>query len=272
MSIHLLENPDRRHDILDDLESVFWLLLYGSLHFLKHEARHFSMKLFDKEDIEFQDTDNEPRVTGGGKKRIFLDKCEFEELKFHSNPLNDLVCQLAEDFHTIYRYERSKRPRERKEAQDKCNLLRDVSTSIEKFERALECDDWPEDKDRTRDQFPRKTEKQVACANHHAQVSSYGSQSLSRHNVTMLTSTSIQSRSMTSDPRSISRSIPMRPLEQPRIHPGLHHIFQRDALVGSGSPSSAGSSPKRKRDDDPESDSDSDFWFAGRGNKKLKIR
>ena len=37
MSIALLQNPEKKHDVLDDIESVLWTMLYGSLHWFTYE-------------------------------------------------------------------------------------------------------------------------------------------------------------------------------------------------------------------------------------------
>ena len=63
MSIPLLRDPDRLHDLVDDLESLFWVLVYGALkRFVRGDPR-YSMRMFDGET-----RDEMGRLVGGVQK------------------------------------------------------------------------------------------------------------------------------------------------------------------------------------------------------------
>ncbi|KAI0073755.1 hypothetical protein K474DRAFT_1774508 [Panus rudis PR-1116 ss-1] len=86
MSIALLENEDKPHSIHDDLESIFWVLTYCSVHHFKHGGRAL-VHMFDEESILYP-TDRDPIVTGGAWKHFFLRQTD---VRFHCSALDDLI-------------------------------------------------------------------------------------------------------------------------------------------------------------------------------------
>ncbi|KAI0079083.1 hypothetical protein K474DRAFT_1618198 [Panus rudis PR-1116 ss-1] len=66
MSSELLIHPEKNNDIFDDLESMFWVLVYTAAQYFKHMG-WFPMHIF-RERLEQQGRDN----TGGSGKRDFL--------------------------------------------------------------------------------------------------------------------------------------------------------------------------------------------------------
>ena len=48
MSIGLLTDPEKQHDILDDFEVSFWSLLYGASHYYAHDFSSLDLSIFDE--------------------------------------------------------------------------------------------------------------------------------------------------------------------------------------------------------------------------------
>lgn len=177
MSIHILETPDRRHTVLDDIESVYWLLLYCALHWLSHDNSTFDMDLFDEQRSRQRRTEA-PIIFGGRSKKTFLINKEFLELTFKSNPLNILLQELAREFRAIYWAETAEEPEIQARAQVASQKLEDVSLVLNLFEKAIRSDDWPKDEpDRVADQFRSKTANEQRRAKHRAAVLSFDSTS-----------------------------------------------------------------------------------------------
>ena len=99
MSIALLDNPSKSHEILDDFESILWALLHTSLHYFKHKNFNLDVRMFDEQ---------YPRringlwcLCGGTKKRNTLSRIA-SLVEFDSNGLNQLINDLAAEFHNYY--------------------------------------------------------------------------------------------------------------------------------------------------------------------------
>ena len=175
MSIHILEKPHRRHTILDDIESVYWILLYCAVHWLRHSTQGFGFEIdmFDEETVR-RLAGQPPLSTGGTKKSAFLTKDFFKELQFDSKPLNDLLQQFGQQFKTIYLCEPSDEEDIRARGRAASERLADVTVVLEIFNAALRRTDWPEDGDRVPDQFPPKTENETTRQDHKNTASAYG--------------------------------------------------------------------------------------------------
>lgn len=156
MSIHQLKGYKHQYTILDDMESVFWVLLFGALHHLMYQNKVLDMNMFD--DWKLHEIPGMPPVEQGGfQKYSALHDHSIDSLKFQSTPLNDLVCDLADDWTTLYSLENSHIDWVRKYSEDKRESLKNPMYTIEKFDVALARQDWPKDPDRVADQFPRKS-------------------------------------------------------------------------------------------------------------------
>ncbi|KAK7682121.1 hypothetical protein QCA50_014707 [Cerrena zonata] len=68
MSIALLKNTNKRHHVLDDMESLYWVLLFAAIHHFKHSG-DFRPSLFDHYELH-----TSPEVIGerpfGGSRKI----------------------------------------------------------------------------------------------------------------------------------------------------------------------------------------------------------
>ncbi|KIP08542.1 hypothetical protein PHLGIDRAFT_12541 [Phlebiopsis gigantea 11061_1 CR5-6] len=67
MSISLLSKPDKLHDITDDLESVYWVLLYGALKMFASADQDLPLNVFDWHGI-----DRDGRRIGGRFKQAWI--------------------------------------------------------------------------------------------------------------------------------------------------------------------------------------------------------
>lgn len=86
MSIPLLRDPERLHDLVDDLESHFWVSIYGALtRFLRGGPERW-MAMFNEES-----TDKKGRVVGGSDKYAALWSTELHREKYTCPALQQLI-------------------------------------------------------------------------------------------------------------------------------------------------------------------------------------
>ena len=86
ISIQLLQNIAKPHEIFDDLESFFWVILFLAVHRFEYEGG-FQMRVFD-ETSNAMDTVHGRISTGECAKRYWLD---WPQLTFFSKPLGALI-------------------------------------------------------------------------------------------------------------------------------------------------------------------------------------
>ncbi|TCD65424.1 hypothetical protein EIP91_002680 [Steccherinum ochraceum] len=141
MSIMLAEKPDKCYEVIDDLESCFWVLLYWSIHHFKSNATMETVLMFD--DLDDPKADN---MHGGAKKRRFLQDNEIS-LTFDCSELQELVLNLWKLVRTwviMYRLEPALQP---------AWLQDPAARMLQVFDDALAEEGWP-DSDVLCDQFP----------------------------------------------------------------------------------------------------------------------
>jgi hypothetical protein len=95
MSIRLLQNPRTPHELFDDLESVYWTMLYGAFHRFRHSQR-IEMDMFSE--TSFEEDDN---VAGGDRKLLSL-LMMGSLLTFECEPLNTLFASLSMALYDYY--------------------------------------------------------------------------------------------------------------------------------------------------------------------------
>lgn len=101
MSIALLKNLTKAHDILDDLESCFWVLIYAVLHFFANDNT-IDPEVFDKQVKKV--VGNCIQLTGGSLKSHLLQD-EFRTFAWECEPLHDLLHKLRDiwkEYYTLY--------------------------------------------------------------------------------------------------------------------------------------------------------------------------
>lgn len=67
MSAFLLQDPDKTHDLLDDLESVFWVMAYGALKLFAQPGQQLLLRVFDEQLV-----DDRGRCIGGQGKEVSI--------------------------------------------------------------------------------------------------------------------------------------------------------------------------------------------------------
>ena len=168
MSTRILRKPHLLHGIFDDIESVFWVLLFVALHHFKHEGS-VAIDLFDEVEKAPARQSGPSVLTGGTKKIVFLMEKTAGRLDFHSAPLNDLIVEISNDLRLKYMGEDAD-PVKVKAALDRLS----VANMIKSFEAALQRTDWPNNPDRLEDQYPRQTSTGSANERHLVVASGFG--------------------------------------------------------------------------------------------------
>lgn len=154
MSIDLCASPAKVHDIMDDLQSIFWVLIYGALHYIKHVNTGFLLKypLFGY--MPHMDL-----------KRNALNMNLLRNFSFLCRPFDKLVGELADAWSSYYQVLASIQVTmvvEVPHIQAGFVELRAQMASpawlLDKFNEALSEPDW-EDDDAVGNQSPPTTEK-----------------------------------------------------------------------------------------------------------------
>lgn len=161
MSIAMLEDPFKAHDIVDDMESIFWSLLIGA-------AKYFAGKIqISMEDFFYQKTkliDGKLYVVGGNVKRDLL-HTDLSNMPFDCAPLRDLITRLSDIWRKYYEAKArfDARPSNRK-AEEKYRKRHEQASKpaywIAILDKALKRKDWLE-ADTIEDRFPSKSEKEA---------------------------------------------------------------------------------------------------------------
>ena len=178
MSSYLLDDPSKRHEIHDDLESCFWVLLKVSLHYFRHEGANFSLDMFN----EYVASRNNIPATGGNQKAVFLWGSKLASATWNCIPLNDLLHDLSRIFKRYLKafnaytspdddsdedVERAeKRFRQRYEDLEQVDIILDC------FDRALASDQWPAGHDAIQDQFKLGSLEQADSSSYSAVTNS----------------------------------------------------------------------------------------------------
>lgn len=156
MSIDLLDRSRRTHQLLDDLQSLFWVLVYVALHHCKHGNSYFLVgcKLFDERD-ESLEADG-PAHIGGSTKEKVLRRKQLQDISFVCEPLKRLITDLASAW-AEYQHFQSEETTYAREA-----VLKVSSPSWlrERLQEALDEKGWKDD-DFVPDQFPPRTKNDV---------------------------------------------------------------------------------------------------------------
>ena len=98
MSIPLLRDPQKLHDLIDDLESVFWVLLYGALKRFVPPSQPSSMEMFEEERIG-----EDKYVVGGRQKNHCLAYGGMNDMPFTNPALQTLIRECAARWNAYHR-------------------------------------------------------------------------------------------------------------------------------------------------------------------------
>lgn len=158
MSILLLRNPKKQQDILDDIESVFWVIVYVAAKYFEGDIQ-LDMTVFDQRENCMIDGEVHPV---GGRKVHWLLFRSLEQLRFTCEPLGELIRDLAHEWGRFYllhwmfdETEDSRVAFERKQDE-----LSKPSFWIAKFDIALRKSNW-EAADTIPDRYPRRSWQQA---------------------------------------------------------------------------------------------------------------
>jgi len=154
MSTRLLSSPGKPHELCDDLESLWFVLLYESLHFVKHNKPNgIDMRsLFDSE------SKSTTHVGGLGKRDLYSSNGALmtRVLKFDSKPFTNLVRQIYRLFKSLHRYYVTQDDEEEPDG-PVSQIVRKLENcgEIERLlKEALDSEEWPVSCDKAKDQYP----------------------------------------------------------------------------------------------------------------------
>ncbi|CAL1710004.1 unnamed protein product [Somion occarium] len=158
ISMALLQEPNKPHEVRDDLESCFWVLLYVSLHYFKHNGREVDFKLDFFDEIKERRMDKAPYQSVGGNLKIaLLIADELDEVRWECHPLDELVHTLARLWRLAFALD-GKLARILGKLAEKdilSSALEKVSLVLDMFDTALASEGW-NDKDVIADQYSGK--------------------------------------------------------------------------------------------------------------------
>lgn len=156
MSTQLLSAPGKVHELCDDLESLWFVLLYEGLHFVKHNKPHrISLaEIFDHEMIT-----GEIHYGGLGKSNMYANRVALmtKWLEFDSKPFTALVRQfylLFKSLHGSYQTLELGEPLTEPVKQD-LEKLKSCTEIKGLLKKSLESGEWPPTCDKVEDQYPR---------------------------------------------------------------------------------------------------------------------
>jgi len=157
MSTRLLTMQEKVHELSDDLESHFFVLLFEGLHFVKHNKPFgiFMQNIFDYIDV---DSKSGKHSGGMGKAALYGGRVILmnTQLEFMSKPFTTLIRGIYRLFVSFHQYHLAK---------DLELVPSELHTSnVEKlmsfvgltalFDEALESKEWPTECDKVLEQYP----------------------------------------------------------------------------------------------------------------------
>ncbi|KAK7682831.1 hypothetical protein QCA50_014215 [Cerrena zonata] len=150
ISVALLRHPKKSHDLLDDLESSFWLLLYVSYIHFELDVGSFEpdFEIFN-EYTERKLEDGNYYTLGGNGKSCLLSGGEISRYEWKSAPLNKLLRSLARtlaDLSNLRREALEEEPQAPEQLKAMEDQLRTVDPWLRLFDEALAMDSWVDDR------------------------------------------------------------------------------------------------------------------------------
>jgi len=157
MSTRLLSTPGKIHELCDDLESLWFVLLFEGLHFVEHSKPSGIKMAFIFDHVDVSSTTG-THTGGSGKMDLYSHKGSVIEkgLVFNSKPFTTLVRQIYGLFEALNTYyaaqDRNKAVDESvKEMVGKLESCAEIERLLE---AALKSGQWPKDCDKVEDQYP----------------------------------------------------------------------------------------------------------------------
>ncbi|CAL1700316.1 unnamed protein product [Somion occarium] len=163
ISMALLQEPDKSHEVRDDLESCFWVLLYVSLHYFKHNGRDVSFSLGFFDEIKERKVAGEAQYQsfGGNLKASLLGGKELDAVHWECGPLDQLIHTLARLWKMAHVLDDDVVSLMGGSQRDiLLSALDKVSIVLDMFDTALASEGW-KDKDAIPDQYPSVYQRNV---------------------------------------------------------------------------------------------------------------
>ncbi|GJE92033.1 hypothetical protein PsYK624_081860 [Phanerochaete sordida] len=165
MPLRLIDDPRKNPELIDTLESLFWSLLYGALHFVSHDQL---LMLFGEGDLfglaptTFDDISLKKEAT---YKRRDLLNGRLERVQWMSDHFTEFMHNLCGIWRRYYLQHDAVAAKVLKDESELTQLhskLSDGQWLIDQITRAIEldCEGWPLD-DIVSDQFPKLTPREV---------------------------------------------------------------------------------------------------------------
>lgn len=157
MSTRLLSVQGKVHELSDDLESHFFVLLFEGLHFVEHNKPYgiFLQGIFDQVDV---DPETGIHCGGDGKIAFYTNKVSIvnQRLEFTSEPFTTLTRGLYRLFASLHHYHVAKDWNKNPDESDVTNVGKlEGCVGVEKLlDEALKSDKWPTECDKVADQYP----------------------------------------------------------------------------------------------------------------------
>ena len=157
MSTRLLSTPAKVHELCDDLESLWFVLLFEGLHFVKHN-KPGGIKMatiFDFMDVSL----TTGTLTGGlGKNNLYSHNGVLmtRVLEFDSKPFTTLVRQIYRLFKSLNAYYRAHDDEETpaESIKENAGKLESYAEIERLLKEAIDSDEWPGSCDKVQDQYP----------------------------------------------------------------------------------------------------------------------
>ena len=157
MSTRLLSKPGKVHELCDDLESLWFVLLFEGLHFVKHNKPSGIMmdEIFDHVHVSLTTGTH----TGGlGKRDLYSNNGVLmtKVLEFDSKPFTTLVRQIYRLFKSLNAYYMAQNEEETPtdSIKDAVGKLESCAEIERLLKEALNSDEWPGSCDKVQDQYP----------------------------------------------------------------------------------------------------------------------
>ena len=189
MSTRLLSTPGKVHELRDDLESLWFVLLFEGLHFVKHnKPSGIKMaSIFDHVDVSLTTGTH----TGGlGKHHLYTSSGNLmtKVLEFESKPFTTLTRQIYRLFKSLNAYYMAQDDEAMPSDPVKGNVRKlESCAEIQRLLKvALDSEEWPASCDKVQDQYPpsrRLTSHQketVALSYANCSLASFGAPSIGK--------------------------------------------------------------------------------------------
>lgn len=163
MSTELLSTPGKLHELKDDLESLWFVLLFESLHFVKNNQPHFDMSFVFDDGVVCHK--NAEHIGGRGKRYLYSCNGHMMNtlLQFRSEPLTTLVRQIYQLFRCLNTHYLAEDPAVKTSVEPTVEKLNSCAEIKRLLDEALNSNEWPTSPDKVPDQYPSSSSHLTAA-------------------------------------------------------------------------------------------------------------